>query len=344
MPIRVGIVGGGLSAQVFHAPFITTNPAFTLVSFLRTRAEPVPHYESLPVSTDEAAFLASDLDLVIVTSPPSLHYAQAKAVLNAGKHVIVEKPFTVTSKEAEELVKLAEEKGKVLAVYHNRRWDGDFLTVRKIVEEGKLGRVVEFESRFERYRNEVREGAWKEQDLPGSGILYDLGSHLIDQTLTLFGRPDSVTAHIHNLRQLSAVTDDAFTLHLHYTHPHPKLITLKSTMLAKLPGPRFTVHFTHGTFVKSGLDVQEEQLRKRITPDTKDFGMESESAYGTLYAVDGDRKVKTEAGEYRAFFANVAAAILGQGQLEVQPRQAVDVIKVIEMAKQSHKEGRTIPF
>ncbi|KAJ3181451.1 hypothetical protein HDU87_001059 [Geranomyces variabilis] len=349
-PMSVGIIGAGLSAQTFHAPFIVANPRFKLASFLRCRAGPVTNYESFPVETDEAKFFASGIELVIITSPPSVHFEQAKAALRAGKHVIVEKPFTVTSAEGEELVKIAETAGKVLAVYHNRRWDGDFLTVTKLIADGKLGRVVEFDSRFERYRNSVREGAWKEQDLPGSGILYDLGSHLVDQALTLFGRPDSVTGHVLNLRQLEAVTDDAFTIILTYSKPHPKLVTLKSTMLAKQPGPRFTVHFTHGTYVKTGVDVQEEQLRARKTPDSPGFGVEDEKLSGTIWAEEStgvaSGKITTAPGNYAAFFENVADAVRGGGTaaLSVQPAQIVDVIRVIEMARQSSIEGRSIGF
>ncbi|KAJ3163539.1 hypothetical protein HDU86_000120 [Geranomyces michiganensis] len=349
-PITVGIIGAGLSARVFHAPFIVSNPVFQLKSFLRTRADPVESYESIPVETDEAKFLASDVELVIITTPPNVHFGQAKAALQAGKHVIVEKPFTVTSAEAQELVDLAKAAGKVLAVYHNRRWDGDFLTVSKLIEEGKLGRVVEFDSRFERYRNSVREGAWKEQDLPGSGILYDLGSHLIDQALTLFGRPDSVTGHVLNLRQLEAVTDDAFTIMLTYSKPHPKIVTLKSTMLAKQPGPRFTVHFTKGTYVKTGVDVQEEQLRARRTPDSAGFGIEDANHSGTVWAEDStgvsSGSVTTAPGAYAAFFDNVADAVRGAGTvaLKVQPSQAVDVIRVIEMTRQSSLAGRSVRF
>ncbi|KAJ3009668.1 hypothetical protein HKX48_007802 [Thoreauomyces humboldtii] len=353
--INVGIVGGGLSAQVFHAPFITANTRLNLKSFLRTRDEPVLHYEAIPVSTDAKAFFASqDIELVIITSPTSLHYEQCKQALEAGKHVIVEKPFTVHSAEAVELIALAREKGKILAVYQNRRWDGDFLTVKKLIEEeedGNLGRVVEFDSRFERYRNTVREGSWKEKDIPGSGIIYDLGAHLIDQALTLFGPPNSITAHVLNLRQLSAVTDDAFTINLLYTDPHPRLVTLKSTMLATHPSPRYTIHFVRGTFVKSGVDVQEEQLRARKTPDSPDYGVEATEHSGRLHVAEGvegrrSGPVITERGDYMAFFDNVADAILGKGpdSLMVKPEQAADVIRVIELAKLSSKVGRAVPF
>ncbi|KAI8827012.1 oxidoreductase domain-containing protein [Fimicolochytrium jonesii] len=350
MPIRTAIIGGGLSARVFHAPFVSFNPRFKLTCFVRTKQEVVDGFESIPVETSiENVLQRQDIDAVIITSPTSLHYDHVASALNAGKHVVVEKPFAPTSREAETLVALAEDKGLVLAVYQNRRWDGDFLTVSKLISEaGGLGRVVELESRFERYRYSVRKGAWREMDLPGSGLLYDLGSHLIDQAFTLFGQPHSITAFVQNLRQLSAPTDDAFTINLHYTTPHPKLVTLKATMLAKRPGTRFTVHFTGGSYVKYGLDPQEEQSRAGLSVMDPKFGVESPEKYGTLWRADdsgdGGQAVPTLRGTYGAFYENVADAIEGGGSaaLKVQPKEAANVIRLIEIAIRSSKEGRTI--
>ncbi|KNC98014.1 uncharacterized protein SPPG_06433 [Spizellomyces punctatus DAOM BR117] len=347
MSITVGIIGAGLSARTFHAPFITSSPHFQLKSFLRTKADPVPSFESIPVTTDSNDFLKS-VDLVIITSPTYLHYQHAKQALEAGKHIIVEKPFTATYAEAQELISLAKEKKRVLAVYQNRRWDGDFLTVAKLLNDDAFGRVVELESRYERFRNFVKPDAWREEDYPGSGILYDLGSHLIDQAITLFGPPTSITAFIRNFRQLSAPTDDAFTINLHYTVPHPKLVTLKSTMLAAHPGPRFTVHGTKGTFIKHGLDPQEGQLRSEILPTAPEFGAEAENMYGEMWTPDtpAPTKIETIKGAYADFFENVAEAIRAESSeaLVVKPEQAAVVIRAIELAQKSSAEGRTILF
>lgn len=179
-PINVGVVGAGLSATVFHTPLLVTNPSYRLVKFLRNKADAVPGYPNVPVVTDPESFFSDkSLDLVVITTPTSTHYNLAKTALKSDKHVVVEKPLSVTSAEAEELCQLSQKAKKVLAVYQNRRWDGDFLTISRLVKEGTLGRMVEFESHFDRFRNVMKKDAWREQDLPGSGVLYDLGKSML---------------------------------------------------------------------------------------------------------------------------------------------------------------------
>ncbi|KAJ3057392.1 hypothetical protein HK097_007571 [Rhizophlyctis rosea] len=355
-PIGVGIIGGGFSAITFHAPFITSNPAFALKSFLRTRSEPVKGYESIPVLTSFSEFLAdSTISLVVVTSPSHDHYEHTKAVLEAGKHAIVEKPFTATVKEAEELTELAMKKGRVLSVYHNRRWDGDFLTVKDLIKEGKLGRVAEMEIHFDRLRNFSKPN-WREGDAAASGVFYDLGSHLIDQSLTLFGTPTSITAHILNERRLPSInSDDSFIAHLHYasnpTSPsHPLTVTVKATMLAAHPRPHYIVLGTTGSYIKHGLDPQENQLKAGLKPIDAGYGVEEESHSGELsveVTQGGEIKrerVKTLKGRYDFFFDNVAKAVLAGNPdlLEVTAEQATNVIRLIEAAQKSSAERRTI--
>ncbi|RIJ41633.1 oxidoreductase [Pontibacter oryzae] len=348
--INVGLLGFGTAGRIFHAPFISNVPGLVLKKIRANRAESVElanqrYPETEVVSSEEAIFNDESIDLVVVATSSPSHYAMAKAALQAGKHVLVDKPFTVTSAEADELIALAREKGNVLTVYQNRRWDSDFKTVKKVVDQQLLGDLVEYEAHFDRYRNEIKPNTWKEENLPGTGILYDLGTHLIDQALSLFGEPLEVYADVRTQRQYSQVTDYIEVI-LHYAKV--KAI-LKASMLVREKGPHFILHGTKGSFVKYGMDVQEETLNAGSFPGkTLNWGTEPENLWGTINTeVQGIHitgKVESETGDYTGLYQNVYKAILGQEDLAVKPEQARNTIRVIELALQSSREKRSVKY
>jgi len=346
--IRTGIIGFGLSGRVFHAPFIDVVKGFELSKISTANGNnihiaQVRYPEALIVPDGQSIIDDENIDLVIVTSPNTVHFQWAKAALLANKHVVVEKPFTATLAEAEELVELAKEKEKILTVYHNRRFTSDTKTVKKILASGLLGDVVDYETHFDRFRPQPKPGgAWRVDALPGSGILYDLGSHLIDQSLYFFGMPQAVTAHIQTIRPW-AKADDTFDVKLHYpTHT----ATLKSASLSKIPGATYQIHGTKGSFVKYGLDVQEENIEKGTIPNTPEWGMEPKSIWGTLKTehkgIEICSVIKSENGDYRDYFINLRDAIHGKTKIAVTAEEGANVMKIIELAIQSDKEKRTI--
>ncbi|HUM48472.1 MAG TPA: Gfo/Idh/MocA family oxidoreductase, partial [Chitinophagales bacterium] len=267
-----------------------------------------------------------------------------KALLN-GKHVIVEKPFTVNVAEADELIALAESQKKIITVHHNRRWDSDFKTVKKIIDEKLLGTLVEYEAHFDRFRNVLKENSWKETDDDGSGILYDLGAHLIDQALCLFGLPIELFANLQTQRPRSKVADQ-FELLLFY---QGLKVTLKAGMLVREPLPHFILSGINGSFVKFGMDVQEEDLKKGLTPlNSPSWGEEPEAIWGKINTdvndVHQEGKIASEKGDYREFFKNVFDVIHSNAGLIVTPQQARDTIKVIELSMKSNQQKRTLKF
>lgn len=346
--IRTGIIGYGLSGRVFHAPFIDIVEGYKLSKISTSSPDKISLAQVRYLNTEivpDADSIVNDpnIDLVIITSPNTVHFHWAKEALLANKHVVVEKPFTVTYAEAQELVELSKKQNKILSVYHNRRFTSDTKTVKKLLLSGVLGEVVDYEAHFDRFRPEPRPGgAWREDALPGSGVFYDLGSHLIDQSLYLFGMPQAVTAQIKMMRPW-AKADDSFDVRLHYpTHTS----TLKSSMIAKIPGPTFQIHGTKGSFVKYGLDVQEENLDNGAIPNTPDWGSEPEAIWGILETeykgIEMRSKIKSEKGDYREYFINLRDAIWGKCDLAVTAEEGADVMKVIELAIQSDKEKRTV--
>lgn len=346
--IRTGIIGYGLSGRVFHAPFIDVIDGYELTKISTSKAENVKIIEerypvTAVVPNGKGIIEDPEIDLVIVTSPNAEHFRWAREALIAGKHVVVEKPFTVSVAEADELIEIAQRQGKILTVYHNRRFTSDTKTVRKILESNILGDIVDYESHFDRYRPDPRPGgAWREDPLPGSGIFFDLGSHLIDQALWFFGMPLAVTANIDSQRPW-AKADDHFDVRLHY----PSFTaTLKSGMLCKIPGPTYMIHGRNGSFVKYGLDVQEAMLDGGAIPQGKDWGREPESIWGNIRidceGVKIDGKVESEQGDYRDYFINLRDAINGKTKIAVKPEEARNVIRIIELAFQSSREQRTI--
>lgn len=342
--LKVGLSGFGAGGQIYNAPIISSVAGLEITRILTSseaniRAAQQGFPQAKVVHELKELLQAPEVDLVVITTPNHLHYPYAKEALMAGKHVVVEKPFTPTVKEAEELIALAEKQKRILTVNHNRRWDSDIRTIKKVLQKGSLGKVVEFEAHFDRFRNYIKEG-WKEHsEIEGSGILYDLGSHLIDQALWLFGKPREIFANLLVQREASEVID-SFELLLFY----PELkVTLKAGMLVKVPGPRYTVLGRQGSFIKYGMDVQEEDLKQGKTPETHpEWGREPESIWGTQYVEEDQVKIESETGDYRRFYKNVYDAITGQAPLEVTAAQARDVIAIIELAIKSHEEKRVV--
>jgi len=337
MSIKTGIVGYGKSAKVFHAPLINTVQSLDLYSVVeRSSDDAIQQYPDVEVFRSFKEILKDDLtELLIITTPNHLHFSMAQEALSAGKHVVIDKPFTVTFEEANKLIRLADDSGLKLSVFQNRRWDGDFLTLKELIRNKKVGETVEVVSTFNRFRNQIQEDAWREKSQAGSGVLYDLGPHLIDQSIQIFGKPDQLYADIREQR--GGVTDDYFELDLYY--PNLK-VKLKAGVLVADPSPRFTVRGTEGAFVTFGLDPQEQNLKEGKKLDSNDH------SWGTLYKwEDGkmtEEQVKIVMGNYSAFYRDMASAIKGKGELPVDPNDAAYVIYLIELAFKSNMEGKRL--
>ncbi len=346
--VRVGLIGFGLAGQAFHAPVIRGVPGMDLACILErrgTRAREL--YPDVRVARTLDELLADkEIQLCVVATPNDSHFALAQACLLADRDVVVDKPFAPTFREAEELVRLAAECGRLITVYQERRWDGDFGTVKQIVQSGRLGSVVEYECRFDRFRPEPKQNAWRERaDQPGAGVLFDLGPHVIDQALVLFGEPRAITASAFCQRATSQV-DDSFDVCLEHTHLRAMA---RARIIAFAPGPHFLIHGTKGSFIKYGVDPQEARLRGGDFPQGTDWGadwgIETESQWGTLSVVgEASVKVKTERGDYRGFYANVRDAIEKKAPLEVTPEQALRTMRAIMLAHKSSRERRTVAW
>jgi predicted dehydrogenase len=347
--INVGLIGYGGGGKVFHAPIIASVDGLKLHKVYVTNAENVQHLKERYQDAQVVSKIDDILDdpsiqLVVVATPNALHYEIAKKALEKGKNVIVEKPFTASTEEAEVLISLAKATNKLLTIHHNRRWDSDFKTVEKVVKSNLLGDIVNFEVYYDRF-NPTFKHNWKEKNIAGSGVLYDLGSHLIDQALCLFGLPQEVFANLEIQKQGGEVID-YFKLLLKYTNLN---VTLTAGSLVKEQGPRYIIHGTKGSFVKYGLDVQEAALKSGLLPkNIEGWGKEPEELWGKINTeVNGLHiigKVESETGDYREFYRNVYDAILGMDTLSVMPEQARNVIKVIEIAVQSSSEKRWVKF
>lgn len=337
--IKTAVVGFGLSATVFHIPFIQASAVFDLVAVSSSQNDSVR--QALPEVTvyDSATAMIEDsgAELIIITAPNNVHYSLTHLALSHNKHVIIEKPFVTNVEQGEKLVELAQLQNRVLAVFHNRRWDGDYLTVKHLINNGQLGKVKYFESHFDRFRPVVQQ-RWREQPADGAGVLYDLGPHLIDQVLDLFGMPEAVTARCLATRECAEVTD-FFNLWLHYPD---KEVVLQSCPYAAAPIRRFHIRGTQASYLKLGLDPQEGLLKQGAVPEGSDWGAERAEDYGVLHSADGHVVVPTLMGGYQHFFANLADAIMGKADLIVTPQQALDSLKIIELAIQSSEFGKTI--
>ena len=306
--MKVGLIGYGMAGQVFHAPVIAAIPQLRLTKVVERRGQTArERYPWVEVVREAAAlFEDGEIELVVVATPNSFHFELARQALLAGKHVVVDKPFTLTSEQAQELIDLARQRNKVVSAFQNRRWDGDFQTVRQLVKQGYLGRLVEYESHFDRFRNTFSpDRAWREEVGPGSGVLFDLGSHLIDQAQVLFGLPRMLTADIRSQRE-AGKADDQFELILHYDHLK---VTLKAGLLMRQPGPRFALHGTEGSFVKYGVDPQEEALKRGRSPREPAWGMEPEAQWGILNTQIGglhfQGKIETGQGCYPVHYTHL---------------------------------------
>ncbi len=343
--IKVGLVGFGISARVFHAPFITTNNNYQLVSVVeRHKQESKELYPFVQVvKTFDELLQNEEIDLVVITTPNETHFPYAKAALEAGKHVVLEKPVTNTSKEAMELIEIANSNSVVLSVYQNRRYVSDFLTIREILDKQLLGEVHTFEGHYDRYRAEARPQAWREHALPGSGILYDLGPHLLDQVLYLFGMPHTITADIRTQRPHAKV-DDYFDLRLDYGFLK---VMLQAGMLVREPGPRYLIHGTKGSFVKSGEDPQEALLRAGALPVGDDWGKEPEAIYGMLHTEVNGKLVRERypsyKGDYAAYYKNLYESLVNDKPVQERIAHGYNTIRLIELAFESHQSKCTLP-
>lgn len=335
--IRAGLVGFGHGGTIFHAPFLQSVDGLELAAILQRQGDSAARaYPGVIVARSMEELLAlPNLDLIVISTPPSTHFELAVQALEAGKHVVLDKPFVATSDEARQLIELARARKRILSVYQNCRWDGDFQTVQQILASKELGRLVTFESRYDRYRPGPRTKPWQEKTLPGNGVLHDLGAHLVDQALVLFGTPEAIVADV-RLERDAAVVNDAFSVYLYY----PRLrVLLSSTMLARTAGPRFVAHGTLGSFVKYGLDPQERALQGGARLGGPHWGEDPQANWGTLATTrDGqavERRPPTLPGDYRKYYENVRDAIWRLAPLAVTAQQGWRTIRLLELALES---------
>ena len=343
--IRTALVSFGISSKTFHAPFLSILPGYDLVSVVeRHGASSKEMYPSVKVVSSIEKLLHDDsIELVVITSPNETHFPYAKMAMEAGKHVVVEKPFTNTSEEARQLITLAEVTGKVCAVYQNRRYVADYLTMKEILQKKLLGELHEFEAHYDRYRPDPRTyGLWREKPIPGSGVLYDLGSHLIDQALQLFGHPQFILADIRKQKAYSLV-DDYFELKLDYGFLK---VLLKSGMLVREMGPRYLMHGTKGSYIKYGEDPQEERLKAGELPTSPDWGKEPAAQFGLIHTeVEGTiirENYPAVQGGYGQFYKNLYQTIRAGAPLMETPIHGHNVIRMIELAFESSHQRHSV--
>ena len=304
---------------------------------MQRHGEPDPRYPETAFVRSVDDLLTRPLDLVVVATPNTSHHPIAKQCLRAGHHVLVDKPFTLTLAEAEELVQLAKQQRRIVTVYQDRRYTGDFATVQEVVSDGAVGRVVSYESHFDRFRPELKPGAWREQELPGSGVWFDIGPHLFDQALVLFGVPEAIGADIRVERD-GAVVDDAFDVTLYYPNARANL---RASMMRAPLGPTWIVNGTKGSFVKYGMDPQEAALKEGRTPDEPDWDSEPPELYGKLITPDATRTVPTLRSSFARYYENVRDVLLGKAELAVTPEWSLDVMRGLELAAASSQQ-RTV--
>jgi len=341
-PINTALCSYGMSGLVFHGPLLEVHPGYTVGKILeRNRHESKgKHHGAQLVRNFEAIIEDPSIELVVVNTPDHLHVDMASRAMQAGKHVVVEKPFTLLTSEADQLIELAEKQGVTLSVYQNRRWDGVYLTVKEVLASGKLGRLVDFEIHFDRFRNYIKE-SWKDQ-ANGTGTLYNLGSHLIDQTLNLFGLPDRLFCDTRMLRD-EALTDDSYDLWLHY--PEFKCM-LRSSYLVREQGPSYMLHGTEGSFLAWGSDPQERDLKAGLIPGSEGWGVDPSFSHAKINTDFNGEHIEGEypllPGNYMAYYDNIYEVIRNKAPLMVAPQQARDVIRVIEAAYESSRKGEVV--
>jgi scyllo-inositol 2-dehydrogenase (NADP+) len=347
--IDIGLIGFGLAGRSFHAPVISAVPGLRLAAIVQRHGDEASSlYPSARIVRDlEELLELPEIRLIVVATPNDTHFPFAQKCLEAGRDVVVDKPFTSTLAEAQTLVRLARERARFITVYQNRRFDGDFQSVQEVAASGILGRIVRFESNYDRFRPQLKVGAWRERSGPGTGILSDLAPHLIDCALLLFGLPEAVTADIRSERE-DAVTDDSFDLTLRYRDGVRAV--LRATMLAAASRPRFILHGTRGAYIKGAFDWQEPKLRAgRIpweeTPTPAE--VEQNSGVLTLANPDGpvtERRVPPGTRDFRDFYANVRDVLLGKATPAVSPEHALNVMGILELARESSAARRTIAW
>lgn len=345
-PLKVGIVGYGYAAAVFHVPLVRAVPGLELVAV--SSRDPAKVRAALPgidvPATAQDLFARPDVDLVVIPTPNATHHPLAAQALDAGRHVVVDKPFTLDVAQAEDLIARARRAGRLLSVFHNRRWDGDLLTLRRVLAAGTLGRITQVESHYDRYRPVVR-ARWRDDGGPGSGLWYDLGPHLLDQALCLFGPPETLSLDLARQRD-GAQADDWFHAVLRYGALR---VILHATTLAAAAGPRFIVHGTRGSFVKGGMDPQEDALKAGLVPGGAGWGVDATPATLTLAAADGDaagtvvrRDVVGVPGDYTRYYAGVRDAIRLGTANPVTAADALQVMRLIALGQRSAAEGRVL--
>ncbi len=343
-PIKTGIASYGMSGLVFHAPLLHAHPGFEIVKIVersyKGSKERYPYVHI--VQSVEDLTQDENIELIIVNTPDATHHKYCKEALEAGKHVVVEKPFAMNARQAAELIELAQKHKRTLSVFQNRRWDGDYLTVKKIIQDGLLDRLISFESHFDRYRNFIQPNTWKEEHNAGAEIVYNLGAHMIDQAYDLFGMPRSVSADI-GIQRTDGKADDFYNIILRYDHLHA---LLKSSYLVREEGPRYILHGTNGSFLKWGIDPQEADLKAGKHPDTEGWGVEDRKFWGKLNTEIQDLhfngRIETYAGNYLAYYDSIFNAVRNGDELIVKPEQSLDVIRIIEAAIESNKTGRAV--
>jgi scyllo-inositol 2-dehydrogenase (NADP+) len=343
--INVGIIGFGLSGKVFHSSLIRFNKDYHIKKIFSSRKEEINRFlPGIEVVTEvDDIFEDKNIDLIVICGPNSTHFDHCKRALIKGKHVVVEKPFVTSSTDGKELILIANKKGKLLSVFHNRRWDSDFLTIVDLIKSERLGEIKQFESNFDRWRPHIRADRWKESPGNGTGILFDLGSHLIDQALCVFGRPDSILGDVVDQKGNQGV-DDYFHLILKYNNMR---VILHSTSFSR-ETPRFQVFGKKGTFIKYGFDPQESSLVKEEDPGSENFGEESSDSFGKLTLHYNESSVSETypslQGCYNSFYREIAKAIKSENLdlNPVSPESALNVIKLIEAIKISSQEKKWV--
>lgn len=341
--ISTAVVGFGLSGRVFHTPFVEKHPGFRLHTIVTSGDEAGQRYPKARIFRSFEEMLKDPfIELVVLATPHYLHCEQALAALEAGKHVVMEKPVTLSSGEMEEIAEKAGQSGRMVFPYHNRRWDGDFMTLQKIIKEGHLGEVLDFESHFDRYQPVVSRAEWRYTREDGGGTLYDLGPHLIDQAICLFGKPQAVWCLLHYQRK-GSVANDSFDLKLIYSKA---TATLRASVFVRETGPRFQVHGTLGSYIKYGLDTQEAALKKGGKPGSPGFGKEAEKMYGILHSAAGEEERRmrypTLPGNYMGFYDDVLDSLRRKKDPAVTEADAILNLQIIEAALESHIEKSVI--
>ena len=343
-PVKAGLCSYGMSGRVFHAPFLDCLPEFELAAVTERHAKKAAdRYPDIHSYDTIDALLADDqLELIIVNTPNTTHYPLVKTALTAGKHVVVEKPFAATYTEAQELAQLAEKTDRLLVVFQNRRWDSDFLAVREILDQRRLGQLIEAEFHYDRYRVDPSPKMHKEQAAPGVGLIYDLGPHLIDQAISLFGKPDAVFAQVQSHRPGSQV-DDYLALHLLYPTVN---CTVKSGLLVREPLPAYVLHGTLGSFHKSRSDVQETELDKGSNPCAPGWGTEPETEAGLLHTtengIDLRTRVPSPKGRYQEFYLGVYRSLRQGTPSPVPLADSLLNMQIIEAALESQQKRSVI--